>query len=554
MLLRLPILALSLPLAAQSITLAEGNPSSLQIVTVAEAAPNGGDTVVAQDVELLPLEISGRTLAQELDPTASRRTVHNGIARVELGGGARLFRYRRNGGASWGFLHVRGDGGAAIVLELPGIGATAAGDPFADRIGIAPDGLHAAVPLATGGMYVLRLDGGTFASSGTAHRLAVPVTALVIETSVLVGSGHAFYQTANPDRVWRCALADGAVPADLTPPAAPGAILKDQMAMARDGSRVVFLYGPQQQQRLWTATTLGGSSVLPPPPSKYEEPGYLPEDPGEPAMLLSDDGSRLFFVDSDVRDELYLLDTNGVLPTLAITPDTVFQPYIGAHILPKFAGQALAVAIGDPGQMDWFRATLAAGGGSVTNLTNTGSATPPFPSGTIDAVQAATAGSTLLVAEQTASGLSLRSLDPTTGAHAVVQQGLSGPPAIGSSTTSVADVVTTSPSGYGLYRGIDGSLLGILPPEVRATPPAHGPGFAATWLHLAIGIGAVGWYLPDGTLVLGPLDLGLQQLVLTANGGTLTISSIVRYIAPGAFVVLNRPAAAVRLCLSGAGG
>lgn len=548
------MLVLSLPLAAQSITLAEGTPSSLQIVTVAEANPNGGDSVVAQDVELLPLEISGRTLAQELDPTVSRRTIHNGIARVELGGGARLFRYRRSGGAFWGFLHVRGDGSATVVLDLPGVGATSLADPFEDRIGVAPDGMHAAIPLAAGGMYFVRLDGGTFPSTGTAHRLAVPVTEAVIHTSMLVGPSHAYYQTANPDRVWRCALVDGALPVDLTPPATPGAILKDQMAMARDGSRVVFLYGPQQQQRLWTATTLGGSSVLPPPPSKYEEPGYLPEDPGEPAMLLADDGSRLFFIDADVRDELYLLDTSGALPTLQVTADAVFQPYIGAHILPKFSGPSLAVAIGDPAQMDWFQATLAAGGGSVVNLTNTGAPSPPFPSGTIDAVQAATAGNTLLVAEQTATGLVLRALDPTTGTQAIVQQDLQAPPRVGVATSGVADIAVEAPSGYGLYRGGDGSLFGILPPEIRITPPVQGPAFAATWFHLAIGIGAIGWYLPDGTLVLGPLDFNLQQLVLTSGGGTVAIGSTVRYIAPGVFVVLNRPAAAVRLCLSGAGG
>jgi hypothetical protein len=45
----------------------------------------------------------------------------------------------------------------------------------------------------------------------------------------------------------------------------------------------------------------------------------------------------------------------------------------------------------------------------------------------------------------------------------------------------------------------------------------------------------------------------MQQLVLTPNNGVVVVGSTVRYLAPGVFVVLNRPAAAMRVCLSGAG-
>ncbi|MBX3462285.1 MAG: hypothetical protein KF830_03870 [Planctomycetes bacterium] len=544
---------LAAPLAAQTLAFAEGAPTALTIVAVAENAPNAGDTVLLQDVELLDLELTGRTLAQEHDPGRTRRLVLQGIARAELPGGARLFRYRRGGGAFWGFLHVAADGTPRVVLEAAGAGPGSVGDPFLDRIGVAADGGHAAIAPAAGGLHVVRLDGGVFASTGRADRLALPTTERVVATSVLVGAAFVFFQTSPPARVWRCAVADGGAPVDVSPPPAPNAILKDQMALSRDGTTLVFLHGPQQQQRLWLLRTTGGPSLLPPPPGKYEEAGYLPEDPGEPAMLLADDGSRLFLIESGVRDELYLLDTSGLLPPLAMTEDAVFEPYIGSHILPRFAGDRLLVAIGDPGQMDWFQARLAPTGGTVTNLTGTGAVTAPFPSGTIDPVQALDGGGFLLVSELQGTSLALRRIDPASGAQTVVRQGVAAAPRAGVALQGAADVVVPATSGATLLRGATGLVLGTLPPDLHLTPPVQGPDFAASWLHLASGFGVGAYYLPDGTLAFGQVDFQLQQIVLTAGGGAVEVGNPVRYLAPATYVVLNRPPVPLRICLSGAG-
>lgn len=540
-------------LTAQSLTFAEGAPTSLTIVSVAEAAPNGGDTILLQDVELLDLELTGRTLAQASDPGVARRVVLQGIARAELPGGTRLFRYRRAGGAFWGFLHIAANGTPRVVLEAAGTGAAQVGDPFFDRIAIAADGQHAAIALAAGGLRIVRLDGGVYASTSRPDRLAVPATENVVDTSVLVGPTFVYFQTDPPAKVWRCDLGDGAVPVDVSPPAQANAILKDQMVLSRDGTRLVFLYGPQNQQRLWTCGTSGGTSVLPPPASKYEEPGYLPEDLGEPAMLLNDDGSRLFFIDADVRDELYLLDTTGMLPPLAMTEDAVFQPYIGAHILPRFAQGTLTIAIGDVAAMDWFQARLAASGNTVANLTGTGSLQQPFPAGAIDPVQALDGGSYLLATENLPGGMALRRVDPVTGAQTIVQQGLTAAPQIGSALQGTADIVASTTGGDTLIRGTTGAVLGTLPPDLLLTPPVQGPDFAAAWLHLPSGFGVSAYYLPDGTLAFGQIDSNLPQIVLTAGGGAVEVGNPVRYLAPATYVVLNRPAVARRICLSGVG-
>lgn len=546
----LSVLFVSVGIAAQTVTFAEGTPASATILTVPENNPNAAPTIVLQDVELLPLEITGRVLGQDGDPTKSRLLDRNGIARVELPGGGRLLRYRRGGGAAWGFLHVAADGVPRVAVELPG---PAGLDPFADRIGVAPDGAHAAVALLAGGLYVLRLDGGVFASTGTPARL-VAAGSVVEEKSVMVGSQVVWFQN-NLLQQFRCGLADGSAPVDVSPPGTMNARLEDQVAMAADGSRIVFLYGPQQQQQLWTATLSGTAVLLPPPPSKYEDPGYLPEGAGEPALLLNDDGSRLFFIDADVRDELYLLDVQGSLPTLQITADPIFQPYIGVHVLPRFAADRLMVAIGDPNQMDWFRAALSPSGGTVGNLTATGSALQPYPAGTLDPITAARAGGDWLVAEQAPAAVTLRRVDAASGTQFVMHPDLVAPPRTGSSFSGAADLTMSSLVGDRLYAAGGALPLFQIPPGLVIAPPATGPLYSTVWVELANsgGFGVSAFYLPDGSFATGPFEAGVEQLCATAAGGVVVVGNPVRYLAIGVYVVVNRPAVPWRRCLSGVG-
>jgi len=543
---------LAAPLMAQQLTFAEGTITNLQIVALPESNPLAAGTTLLQNVEFVPIEQTGRTIAHEADASRARRIERHGLQRIELPGGGRLFCYKRNGGQYWGLLHIAASGAGQVVLELAGVGPGLL-DPFADRIGVHADGLHAVVPLVAGGAHFVRLDGGVYGSTGRADRFVMPAALPLIPTSVMVGATVAFFQTADA-RLWRCGIADGLQPVDVSPPPVPNGEWKDQMVLSRDGSRLVFLYGPRDQQRLFAIGTTGPASLLPPPPSKYEEPGYLPEDPGEPAMLLSDDGTRLFFVDSIVRDELHLLDLTGSLPALQITANAIFQPYIGMHILPRFLGAALLVAIGDPGQMDWFRASLNAPGGTVVNLTGTGSLQQPFPSGQIDPVQAIDTGGPWLIAEQQLAAMALRRLDPVTGANTIVQQDLLAVPQMGSATTGTADLLVQGSSGERIYRGGTANLFPPTPAGVLLTPPVSGPLLSATWVHLASDWGIVALYLPNGALLTGSIEHGVRQLAMTEAGGVVLVGTPLRYLAPGVFAVLNRPAVPVRWCLSGAGG
>lgn len=549
----LPLLFAALPLAAQTLTFAEGTPAALSIVSVAESDPNGGDTVVLSGLELLPIEMTCRTLAQEADPTRSRLVDRNGLARIELPGGGRLFRYRRAGGQFHGFLRIAADGSAHVVFERAGVGALLE-DPFFDRIGVSPDGRHAVFALLSGGLRVAKLDGTVWPSTGTAVRVAAPSNLEVLPLSVTVGNDVVWFQADDVSlRVYGCALADGAPVIDVSPPLSGNGDFKDQMAITPDGQRVVFLYGPTNLQRLYTATLVGGPVQLPPPPGKYEESNYLPEGGGEPAMLLNDAGTRLFFIEGLVRDELQMLDLTGALPTLAITESNIFQPYIGSHILPKFFADKLTVAIGDPAAMDWFRAELSVAGGQVVNLTGTGSLLQPFPSGTLSPVHSMRVAGALVLSEFDAGTLKLRAMDPTSGATVLQLTDLVEPPLLGDGRVQGADVVVRASDGDRLYLGDSGLLFAAAPVGYPIGPVLHGPLFSATTVGLPAGERLPVFYLPDGFVAFGSPEVALQQIVLTQANGLVLVGNSLRHASPAGTVTLNRPTVPVRRLLSGVG-
>ncbi|MCK5942453.1 MAG: hypothetical protein KAI24_10820 [Planctomycetes bacterium] len=536
-------------LPAQQICLAEGAPTALSIVAIPQGTPTAAGTVVLQNVELLPIEITGRYLGQQNDPTRSRLVERHGVSRVELPGNGRLLRYRRNGGALWGFLHVAADGTPRVALELP---AFAGGDPFEDRIGVSRDGSHFAASELQGGLRIVRLDGQTYASTGRFDRL-VDAALLLEPASVMVGDQVVWYQT-ELQQVRYCALVDNAVPVDVSPPPQPNPRLKDQMAMSGDGSAVVYLYGPQNLQQLHFVRVGQPVVVLPPAPSKYEEPDYLPEGSGSLELMLNGDGSRLLFVDSDVRDEVYLLDTAGVLPTLHITDDPIFQPYIGVHILPGFAADVLTVAIGDPDLMDWYRAALDPAGGSVVNLTATGSATMPFPEGTLDPLDGIERDGVRLLVEQDGALRRVRWIDPVTGATGVQHAQVVGDVRVATTvdgTLSDTDYVVPTLGGDVLHVANGG--VGALPAGFALDAVAIGPYYRASKVEWGAGLSVPVFYLPTGEALFGTIQASIDQVCPQSDGGSVIVGLQLRHVSPAGAVVLNRPAAAFRRCLSGAG-
>src|SRR5690606_16905476 len=133
---------------------------------------------------------------------------------------------------------------------------------------------------------------------------------------------------------------------------------------------------PNHLFSMYLAGTAGPALRLPTPIADYEEPGYLPETPNGPRLLLNDDATRLLYVDGTVRDEIFVLDTSGLLPSTHWSGDPNFVPYIGVIVLPVALGSSFVAGIGDPGRFDLH--TASAGQPATTNLTRT-AASPTAP-------------------------------------------------------------------------------------------------------------------------------------------------------------------------------
>lgn len=548
------------PLSAQALTVAEGpNLQSLDIHVLPQAGPGANPTLILPGVEFLPIEMTGRVASQDLRTDAARRDTRAGITRIELPGGRRLFAYRRTGGTTHGFLLVDATGGARVLLERPGIGMSGLASPFSDRIAVDREGRTMCVVGAHGGVHVVKLDGSTFASTGSAARFLHNGAALqAVPSSLMVGPTHAFFTTSD-DRMWRLPLADLAAPAQCTPTVGAGSYrIKPQLAMSGDGRKVAFLHGPDNLNlRIYLLGTTGGPALLPPPASKYEDANYLPEGTGDVKLLLNEDGSRLFYVDTIVRDESHLLDTTGALGDLQITQDSIFEPYIGIHILPSFKGNQLIASIGDPDQMDWFAASLSPTGHVVRNMTGTGSFSQPYTPGALVPTSLAIAGDRALAtdASTTTPGLqSLRILDLQTGTSVVADTDLNGPLTAGSSTGPVPDFVVPG-VGDRLYDGATGRLIAAAPPGIRIAPPISGSAYRLAMVKLPPDWTALVFYFADGTGVFGPLVHRLRQAAIT-HQDLLALSTDTSLTTMGIGIAQAAaplpPPQPVRLILSGA--
>ncbi len=546
-----PVVLASVALASgQSLTWAEGSSTAaLNVQTVAESQPGGTPATILANVEFLSIEMTGRTLQQELDSTRSRRITNRGLTRVELPSGGRVLAYRRNAGQAFGYLLVRRNGVASVLLELPGV---ATQTPFADRIGVSPDGRWGvACSASESTLYFLRLDGTTFASTGTPSRV-LNLPSLVELTTIMPGRSHVFF-AGDDERMRRCAMVDGGLIEDISPPSITGARLKSELAMSGDGRRVVFLYGVQPAFSLWMASETGAPTRINAPVAKYEEPGYLPETPAGPRLMLNFDGSRLMCVDATLRDEIYVHDTTGATATTHVTGDHNFQPYIGIGIFPTFAAALLVVGVGDVDRFDMFAA--ATGDVPVVNLTRTnGNVVRPFGAGGLVPLSVSmTLGTGLLITEQPAGAARrLLRVDLATGQSALVADQLTRLPALGDATAGLPDILVASPLGDQALEGLSATTLLAAPAGVDITSDVLLP--AARVLSVrAGGVSAIVFRLGDGTFMALPAVLGDQRASVTVANNLVVDGASLLHVSPALGAVTVSTSGSVRLVLSGFG-
>ncbi|MEZ5964654.1 MAG: hypothetical protein R3F56_12465 [Planctomycetota bacterium] len=537
-------------LPAQDLTWFEGTvPTSLALRSVPESNPSTSPRTVLTDVELLPLEMTGRTLQQELDPEHSRRLVRHGLTRIELPHGGRVLAYRRAAAQTYGYLQVDAGGRAIVLLEAPASGGLS---PFEPALGVSPDGLWAAATSRDGNsLFVMRLDGGTFASTGTPTRI-LSVPAGIEVDSVMPGRTHVFFASGD-ERVQRCAMADGGQLEDVGPPPVAGARVKSEMARSGDGSCVVYLYGVQPSFTLWMAGETGPARQLAAPPAKYEEPNYLPVFPTGPKMLLNEDGTRLMYTDATSRDEIYLLDTTGATTTTQVTADHNFEPYIGIGIFPTFASATLVLGVGDPNRFDVVAATT--NDLPVVNLTMTGpSPVRPFQPGALDPeTLSLTPSGAILIADHPIGGaMRLLAHDPASQTTQVLGDQLLGLPRAGDGLGVRPDVLIDSALGGRIVDGASAQVLLAAPAGVGVrSDVALSPTFRV--LDVTAGsLSALVFMTAAGAVALPPTTQP-QQVSVSNRGGLLLDGASLLYVHPLGGPSTLQTSGSVRVLVSGRG-
>ncbi len=325
--------------------------------------------------------------------------------------------------------------------------------------------------------------------------------------------------------------------------------------MSGDGQSVVFLFGLKPNYFIWLLGNQGTAQQLGPIASKYEEPGYLPEFQGGPRLLLNNDASRLMYIDSSSRDEIFLLDTTPVAATQHVTSDANFVPYIGIGVLPFFSGHDLLVGIGNANAVDWFTTNTTRV--LVDNLTNTGALpVAPFAEGTLDPVASLVTTSGVLISSelQTNGSSSLRRIDPVAGTSTVMISGQLGAMQLGESLNGNPSILVPSSNGDILIDNNQAMPILTGPAGVQLSPEIGSldANFSVLIVSDATGRAIPVIKLANGNLILLPMEMNLRQFILTRGGGAVLNGQTLRYLDP--LRALTIPSNhSIRILLSGAG-
>src|SRR5690606_13347612 len=233
--------------------------------------------------------------------------------------------------------------------------------------------------------------------------------------------------------------------------------------------------------------------------------------------LLNDDATRLLYVDGTVRDEIFVLDTSGLLPSTHWSGDPNFVPYIGVIVLPVALGSSFVAGIGDPGRFDLH--TASAGQPATTNLTRTAaSPTAPWTEGMLvpQAIARTEAGSTLAALTPSAGGpTNLVAYDATL--RRVLARDLRAPIARGETIGGAADFLAPSRNGDVLIDGNNGTRLLAVPPGVELSTSVVGPQLRML-LASAGAQRVVAFLLQGGGLFALPVA-GVDEALRTPGGG-----------------------------------
>jgi hypothetical protein len=419
------------------------------VVVFDERGAGAGQANAAlQGIQLLPLDVAGRSRLTELLPGEPRlREDVPGAARIRLPGGAgglggigSLYRYRRDapqgGLSSFGFFVVDFVGAARPLVELAGTGPNGGDDPFPGRVAVSPSGttILVATSVAAGGD-LLEIDLATGAAVDRSAGLG-PLDVLPGGLRLLSTWGAAL-TTSGPVRFER---QPGAVAAAVPAPVTP--YIADGIVASADGSTLAYVAGSDATQTMiYKFHRTGSADAATPSALHLSGPGFLPDSPSGPTLALSPDGSEVAFrTEESVSRECWSRPVASLAASsFQITSNALFEDtlndsgvlgYLGPNATPS---KTVVLAVGEQGTAtqplegaDLYRVDAAAGGGvTVTNLTlSSGVSQPPFAKGQIDladGIHALPGTSKALYFQDTGNGEGeVRAVDVVTGTAQIV--------------------------------------------------------------------------------------------------------------------------------------
>jgi hypothetical protein len=504
-------LALASASTAQHTTWFEGPTDDQLTVRTADLRLGGPGVTLPGPRKIRPVTMVATTANQARELDRVRQLVIGGWPGLETPRATRLFVYERLDQTGHGILLVARDGTARDVYE--GL------DQLDAPLAVAPTDQHLAFASDTE-LVVVRLDGNDYPSTGRPWR-TITVPTQILPESVTVGASHAFF-VSDDDRLWRCGLADGSVPTDVTPlPVGPE--LSPELAISGDGGTLAFLR--DAGNGTWTVHVVGANGParqLALAPRPYRHQNHLPNGSGQPGLLLDHTGSRLMAIEAGFEDEVHVVDTAPAATPSQVTRDEVFATYIGVHILPKFRGRDLLLAAGHAGWADWY---VARADGSVANVTQTGSPEPPFFVGSLDVAGRFPLGDgSELSLERLGAAWQLRRMDTVQQTTQLLATA-NAPPTIGSSLLGAPDLLAETGTGQLWLDGRNGALRAFVPAGLATTPPLRAQaGWAATLLQLSGSAASLPvLLLDDQTVLTGTLAFDTRQIALTQHGDLVVL-------------------------------
>jgi len=393
-------------------------------------------------LRLVSLDFNGRLAIDELDPSLPRwQGDVPGAGRIQLAGEQGvLYRFERVLSGlpkRFGYLLVESSGAFRILAEVWGTGPGGEGDPYGDRIALAPDAARflVATSLEAGGnlMEVDLASGQVDDRSAGLPPLELRRQSLRYLDGWLVAVGS------------RSVLRASTIPGSQLEPVTLGpgtSYFSGELVTSPDGSHAMTTAGSGPQSlHAWTIASSGPAQRATDEPWPISGAGFLPEAPHGPFLAVADDGVlcawRIEGVDSR---ELFARRATAPAGQAAthVTADGVYADTLDeAGLLGMYGPDAVVFAVGertdDPGvgieKVDFFELRLDAGGSpQLQNLSlSSGQAGPPFDSipelGPSSLRWLPAAQATVFYDEQSGGTGRLASFDPaTSGVQTLVSE------------------------------------------------------------------------------------------------------------------------------------